>query len=262
MESEERAMNSRQLLVLMPRRAGITPQTTLALAENMDGLDFALLEEVGRPVDHARNALSQRALAQSAPDALCLWIDDDCYWCAGTVALMLSTLKKNENVDVLTAYFGPRAPFSTPLCLMRPNDIASAPREGRDFQFGQVVPIASASMNFVLHRAELLHELGPEPFTPLPGSLGEDHSFFERVRAAGRRAALASGIVVAHCEGDLAFVPARRPLRVVGNTLAATDDPRTDAEASPARTASTTPSSRKISASTACATSTRCSRPR
>ena len=85
-------------------------------------------------------------------------------------------------------------------------------------------------MNFVLHRAELLHALGPAPFTPLPGSLGEDHSFFERVRAAGRRAALASGIVVAHCEGDLAFVPGRRPLRVLDNTLAVADDPRTDAE--------------------------------
>jgi hypothetical protein len=223
-------MNPAQLLVLMPRRAETTPQTTLALAENMDLLAFALLEEAGRPVDEARNALAQRALAESAPDALCLWIDDDCYWCAGTVALMLATLKKNENVDVLCAYFGPRAPFSTPLCLTRPNDKSSAPREGRDFQFGQIVPIASASMNFVLHRASLLRELDASPFTPLPGSLGEDHSFFERVRIAGRRAALASGIVVAHCEGDLAFVPGRRPLRVLGNTLAATDDPRTDAE--------------------------------
>jgi hypothetical protein len=217
------------LLVLMPRRAAMTPQTALALAENMDGLGFRLLEEVGLPIDAARNALAQRALA--APSgALCLWIDDDCYWCGGTVELMVATLQKNGGLDVLTAYFGPRAPFSTPLCLMRPNDKASAPREGRDFRFGQIVPIASASMNFVLHRAELLHELGPAPFTPLPGSLGEDHSFFERIRAAGRRAALASGIVVAHCEGDLAFVPGRRPLRVLDNTLAVADDPRTDAE--------------------------------
>jgi hypothetical protein len=217
------------LLVLMPRRAEITPQTALALSENMDGLGFRVIEEVGRPVDEARNALVQRALA-APPDTLCLWIDDDCYWCGGTVELMVSTLAKNESLDVLTAYFGPRAPFSTPLCLMRPNDKTSAPREGRDFQLGQVMPIASASMNFVLHRAELLHELGPDPFTPLPGSLGEDHSFFERVRAAGRRAALATGIVVAHCEGDLAFVPARRPLRVVNNTLASAEDPRSDAE--------------------------------
>jgi hypothetical protein len=217
------------LQVLMPRRAAITPQTALALAENMDGLEFRLLEEIGRPVDVARNALARRASTAPA-DAWCLWIDDDCYWCAGTVELMIETLQKSENLDVLTAYFGPRAPFSTPLCLMRPNDKASAPREGRDFNFGQLVPIASASMNFVLHRAGLLHEVGPEPFTPLPGSLGEDHSFFERIRAAGRRAALASGIVVAHCEGDLAFVPGRRPLRVLGNTLAAADDPRTDAE--------------------------------
>jgi hypothetical protein len=223
-------MIASQLLVLMPRRAGMTPQTVLALAENMDGLDFALLEEVGRPVDDARNALAQRALAESSSDTMCLWVDDDCYWCEGTVALMLATLQKNENLDVLTAYFGPRAPFSTPLCLLRANDVTSAPREGRDFQFGQIVPIASASMNFVLHRASLLQELGSAPFTPLPGSLGEDHSFFERVRLADRSVALASGIVVAHCEGDLAFVPARRPLRVFGNTLVATDDPRTDAE--------------------------------
>lgn len=207
----------------------MTPQTALALAENMDGLGFTLFEEIGRPIDEARNALAQRALA-APPNAPCLWIDDDCYWCAGTVALMLATLEKNAGADVLCAYFGPRAPFSTPLCLMRPNDKGSAPREGRDFQFGQVIRIASASMNFVLHRAELLHELGPEPFTPHAGSLGEDHSFFERVRAAGRHAALASGIVVAHCEGDLAFVPGRRPLRVAGNALAAADDPRTDAE--------------------------------
>jgi hypothetical protein len=219
-----------QLLVLMPRRAGMTSQTALALAQNMDGLEFVFREEVGRPVDDARNALAERALAESSSDTMCLWVDDDCYWCEGTVALMLATLQKNENLDVLTAYFGPRAPFSTPLCLLRANDVTSAPREGRDFQLGQVVPIASASMNFVLHRAELLRDIGPAPFTPLPGSLGEDHSFFERVRAAGRRAALATGIVVAHCEGELAFVPARRPLRVLGNNLAATDDRRTDAE--------------------------------
>jgi hypothetical protein len=85
-------------------------------------------------------------------------------------------------------------------------------------------------MNFVLHRAGLLRELGPAPFTPLPDSLGEDHSFFERLRFAGRNAALATGIVVAHCEGDLAFVPGRRPLHVIDNTLALAPDPRSDAD--------------------------------
>ena len=218
-----------ELLVLMPRRDKPSAQTALALERNMDGLTYRILEEVGKPVDEARNALARRALAESE-SALCLWIDDDCYWCEGTVALMIATFRKCADVDVLAAYFGPRAPFSTPLCLLRPNDIASAPRESRDFQIGEIVPIASASMNFVLHRAALLRDLGPDPFAPLAGSLGEDHSFFERLRLSNRRSALASGIVVAHCEGDLAFVPGRRPLRVVDNGLAPADDPRSDAE--------------------------------
>jgi hypothetical protein len=223
-------MADSDLLVLMPRRSEISPQTRLALLQNMDGLPFRMLEETGRPVDEARNALAARALEACGSDTLCLWIDDDCYWCAGTVELLISTFRKHADVDVLTAYFGPRAPFATPLCLLRPNDVTSAPREGRDFRVGEIVPIASASMNCVLHRAALLREAGPEPFSPLPGSLGEDHSFFERLRALGRRTALATGIVVAHCEGDLAFVPGRRPFCVVDNRLQLTDDPRSDAE--------------------------------
>jgi hypothetical protein len=223
--------DSAPLLVLIPRRAEASAQTAAALAGNMDGLEYRLLEEVGRPVDEARNMLAQRVLAESGTaDPLCLWIDDDCWWCAGTVALMIETLHRRDDVDVLSAYFGPRAPFATPLCLLRPNDVASAPREGRDFQFGAIVQIASAAMNFVLHRASLLRDLGPEPFTPHSGSLGEDHTFFERVRLQGRHAALASGIVVAHCEGELAFVPGRRPLRVAHDKLELAPDERTDAE--------------------------------
>jgi hypothetical protein len=212
-------------------RANPSPQTALALAQNMDELPYQSLCERGLPIDEARNRLAQRVLDEVAPadDALCLWIDDDSYWCSGTVELMIATLAKSQ-VDVLTAYFGPRAPFSTPLCMLRPNDLASAPREGSDFRLGEIVPIASASMNFVMHRASLLRTLGADPFALLPGSLGEDHSFFERLRQRSARVALASGIVIAHCEGDLAFVPARRPLRVVDNRLAWADDPRSDAE--------------------------------
>jgi hypothetical protein len=131
---------------------------------------------------------------------------------------MLQTFMQRE-FDVLCAYFGPRAPFSTPLCLMRPNDVTSAPREGRDFQLGQVISIASASMNFVMHRVSLFERLGLDPFAPMAGSLGEDHSFFERLRAGGGIAALATGIVVAHCENGLAFVPGRRPFEIVDNAL-------------------------------------------
>jgi hypothetical protein len=223
---------SPELLVLMPMRSEApSAQTALALAENMDGLEHRIVREIGRPVDEARNALASRVCgdASTPDDAACIWIDDDCYWCAGTLRLMHDTFAR-RSFDVLTAYFGPRAPFSTPLSLLRPNDLASAPREGRDFAFGEIVPIASAGMNFVMHRASLLRELGADPFTPLPGSLGEDHSFFERLRARGKRSALASGIVVAHCQGDLAFVPGRRPFRVVDNRLADAGDPRSDAE--------------------------------
>jgi hypothetical protein len=228
-------MNAPPLFVLMPVRDEPSKATSLALERNMDGLAFRLLAETGRPVDEARNALAGRALALAeSPGDPCLWIDDDCYWCPGTVALMLDLFSRHPEIDVLSAYFGPRAPFSTPLCLMRANDVASAPREKRDFQLGEIVPIASASMNFVLHRVALLKELGARPFAPLPGSLGEDHSFFERVRSLGRRAALASGIVVAHCDGDLAFVPGRRPLRIVDNRLELAHDARSDEEISAA----------------------------
>ena len=218
------------LLVLMPLRSEPSPQTALALAENMDGIDYRLLSVVGKPVDEARNELACRVAADgSLSGTLCIWIDDDCYWCAGSLKLMMETFAKHS-FDVLTAYFGPRAPFSTPLCMLRPNDPSSAPRENRDFRFGEIVPIASASMNFAMHSASLLRDLGDEPFSPLPGSLGEDHSFFERVRLHGGRCALASGIVVAHCEDNLAFVPARRPFEVVANRLVPIDDGRTDAE--------------------------------
>jgi hypothetical protein len=206
------------LFILQPTREQISAETALSFERNMDGIPHTMLRVTGRPVDEARNELAASVLARAQPNTLCLWIDDDCYWGSGTISVMLQTFMSRD-FDVLCAYFGPRAPFSTPLCLLRPNDIASAPREGRDFSLGQVIPIASASMNFVLHRAALLERLGPAPFTPHEGSLGEDHSFFERVRASGARAALASGIVVAHCEDGLAFVPGRRPFEVVDNKL-------------------------------------------
>lgn len=217
------------ILVLQPTRGEIGPETALSLQANMDGVPHQVLRVTGEPVDEARNRLAEMARAQAQPHALCLWIDDDCYWCAGSVTLMLQTFMQRE-IDVLCGYFGPRAPFSTPLCLTRANDIASAPREGRDFQLGQVIPVASASMNFVLHRVSLFERLGPAPFTPLPDSLGEDHSFFERLRAVGGRAEVATGIVVAHCENGLAFVPGRRPFQVIDNRLVPALTELSDAE--------------------------------
>ncbi len=222
---------SSELFVLMPMRAEPTPQTATALNANMDGLRHRVLREIGRPVDEARNALAARVLAESShDDDPCLWIDDDCYWSAGTVTALMRAFDTLHGIDVLAAHFGPRAPFSTPLSLLRPNDVSSAPREGRDFQFGQIIPIASASMNFVLHKTAVLRRIGANPFTPLPGSLGEDHSFFERLRALDLRAAMATGIVVAHCEGDLAFIPGRRPFCVANNHLQLAKDERSDAE--------------------------------
>jgi hypothetical protein len=217
------------IYVLQPTRGTISAETALCFEKNMDDVPYAVLRVAGRPVDEARNELAAAVLAQAPQHSIALWIDDDCYWSAGTIALMLQTFMQRDD-DVLCAYFGPRAPFSTPLCLMRPNDKSSAPRENRDFTLGQIIPIASASMNFVMHRVSLFERLGPHPFSPLAGSLGEDHSFFERLRAANGRAALATGIVVAHCEDGLAFVPGRRPFAIVDNKLTPALPERSDGE--------------------------------
>jgi hypothetical protein len=206
-----------QLLVLTPSRAQPSAQTRLAFERNMDGLAFRWLNVAGAPVDEARNELAAMALREPA-DSLCLWIDDDCYWSPGTIPLLMRVLQQVD-ADVVTALFGPRVPFATPLCMMRLRDTSSAPREGRDYVAGQVIGIESASMNFVLHRAALLSIVGPQPFTPLQNSLGEDHSFFERLKNIGVRTALATGIAVAHCDGEFAFLPGRRPFQVVNNEL-------------------------------------------
>jgi hypothetical protein len=207
-----------ELLVLTPSRSEPSPQTRLAFALNMDGLPWRWISVVGRPVDVARNELAAIALREGSPESLCLWIDDDCYWSPGTIPLLVQVLR-HVGTEVVTALFGPRVPFATPLCMMRLHDTSSAPREGRDYIAGQVIPIESAGMNFVLHRTALLSAIGPEPFTPLRDSLGEDHSFFERLRTAGARVSLATGIAVAHCDGELAFLPGRRPFQIVDNKL-------------------------------------------
>jgi hypothetical protein len=208
------------LFVLTPSRCtDIAPQTALSFTANMGELYWKWLRVVGKGVAEARNELAQQVSALANDDDLCLWIDDDCYWPPGAIQLMIDAFTQLKSVDVLTALFGPRVPFATPLCVTRANDPASAPRAGRDYVAGQVIKIASASVNFVLHNGALLRRIGPEPFTPIPGSLGEDHSFFERLRPAGLTAALATGIAVAHCEGDLAFLPGQRPFVVINNEL-------------------------------------------
>ena len=227
------------LIIALPSRVRPSKDTAQALRDNLGPVQATILQCIGKPVDVARNQLAAEILEVAGDsNPYVLWLDDDAWFSEGTVQIILDILRARQDISLVTAHCGPRVPFSTPFGHMRDDDGHSPPRWKVDFELGDLVPIALGSMHFVMHRANLLRAVGPSPFALVkrPPDLarkfkpGEDHEFYRRVRAVGGLCVMASGVVVAHCENDVAFMPWMRPCRIRNNDVEVIPDERTDEE--------------------------------
>ena len=218
-----------RFIALMPTRGSVAGETVGALVRNAEQHDLVLRMAHRQPVDVARNRLAQEALraaddrALFAPDVdpFVFWIDSDAFFLKGTFSLMMRELEAHPELDVLAAYFGPRAPFAGSTAFVKANDMASSVVAGTTCEPGAVVRVETVGLHFVVHRVSLLRRLGPQPFGSPLEAAADDSRFCASVRAVGGTIAVATGIPVFHVDerNGTAFFPGARALIVDGDRV-------------------------------------------
>lgn len=216
------------LIVCMPTRGKVSIETVTALSR-LDGFP-AVMRTVSRmPVAQARNALA--AMAKAVPSVAnlipsawyVLWVDDDAFWRAGTVAKLIATVTDNPQVDVLAGWFGPRKEHACPAVRYANG---SWPRPGTDCEFGDVVEVQSIGFHFVLHKMDVLDRVSELPFALDRNDVAEDFAFSRRCREAGLRMFVHTGAEVAHIGDDgTAYLPGEPPYTIVNGELRKSEQP-------------------------------------
>ncbi len=231
------------LTVCIPSRAEPSPETQMALANNLGSTAHEIVAVVGQPVVDARNELARRALERGAE--FTLWLDDDAFFEPGTVERLLAAIRAQPSIDMLAAFACDRKPFCSPNAFRLHGDRYVAlverstqapvalPAWAPRYSIGEIVPIDACAFHAVLMRTALLERMGAAPFAlAREDAYGEDLQFCRRARAAGAHLALESGASVAHvdAESGLAFLPYKPPGRIVGNRFTVVPDTRSAAE--------------------------------
>lgn len=232
------------VIVLMPTRGTLCLETHEALSHCMDGVPNIRATVSRKPVEEARNQLAAAALHIAEQDPLnvasanytCLWVDDDAWWPAGTIASMLRTMHERPEIDVLCANYSLRRPNSTPVAVPKGladrinTQLISYGHEGLfaircdpgHFLNGDRIKEigGGAGMHFVAHYVSVLQKVGPDPFN-LGDNPAEDMAFYQKIYAAGLRVFCDTQLPVAHIEAEngVAFLPFHPPLRVAGGNL-------------------------------------------
>lgn len=223
------------VLVLMPTRGAISYETSLALDANMGvGVQYRKLAVARKPIVEARNTLARFALEaiergdlfEFVPrEYFCLWVDDDAWWPADVVPMMLRAMREIPMLDALFGKFGTRMPFSKVYAWRDADDVESFPKENVDCKPADLVQIEGAGFHFVLMRSSLLKRVGPNPFDILVGEDGremaEDASFCHRAVAAGAKLGVGMGFPIIHVDpiDGAAYVPGMPAMMMDGNTV-------------------------------------------
>lgn len=220
-------------IVCMPTRGSVSVETHTALSSNKDDSAVILATVARKPVTEARNSLAATALQAVKDDPLpwiprewiVLWVDDDSFWTPGTFAQLKAIFRAYSQVDIVAGYFGPRAPFSSPIAFRDKGNGESFPRPNVDCRMGDLVEVERVGFHFVAHRVSVLEKVGPNPFTiPVDAekNVSEDFAFCDRARAAGCRIVCATGLHIAHIDprDGAAYIPGAPTLRVDNNRLA------------------------------------------
>lgn len=213
------------MLVAMPNRGSVCIETLMALRANMDNESYALMSLARLPIVEARNAIAGEITngiqaGHFTKETPVLWADSDGWWPQGTVHRLKRALF-TSGVALASGFYCARAPRLGPVAY-RPD--AAQIRPHVNCQFGEVVDAGRVGFHFVMHRAGLLMELGPDPFTiPVnsPPTDSEDFAFCDRVRRIGKRIVCDTGAWVAHIDprDGAAYIPGEVPMRVQNNAL-------------------------------------------
>jgi len=222
------------VLVLMPTRGTISYETSLALDANMGGVKHRKLIVARKPIVEARNALARFALEaiergnlfEFVPrEYFCLWVDDDAWWPADVVPMMLRAMRELPGLDALFGKFGARLPYSKPFAWRDADDPESFPKENLDCKPADLVQIESAGFHFVMMRSSLLRRVGPNPFDILTNdagkTMGEDASFCSRAIAASAKLGVGMGFPIFHVDplDGTGYLPGMPAAMMDGNVV-------------------------------------------
>jgi len=218
--------------VFMATRGQISFETHMALTYNMSGFKHVETIVARKPIVDARNALAHSSLSLRADNPLdfiprewfVLWVDDDAWWRAGTVEVMLRALREYSHVDALFGNFSSRTPYSHALAWRSRHDNESYPKPGVDCSPGDVVSIERAGFHFVLMRLSLLERIGKDPFTVPDGEeIGEDFAFCDRAKFVGANLAVGMGMPIVHVDArnGAAYIPGMPAMMMDGNSVKA-----------------------------------------
>jgi GT2 family glycosyltransferase len=223
-----------QLIALIPTRGAVAAELVIALVNNAEAHRIVVRTVNRESVGVARNRLAAQALASAADSALfpagsdpyVFWIDSDAFFLHGTLTLMIHALESSPSIDVLAGLFGPRAANQGATAFRDINDKNSYLVEDVNFTRGDIVDVALVGLHFILHRVSLLRRLGPVPFGAPNGTVSDSAAFCGRIRDAGGRIAVATGIPIFHVDerNGAAYSPGVGACIVDGNTIAASED--------------------------------------
>jgi SEC-C motif len=229
---KDQEVNAPALVVLMPSRGRVTTETLVSMG-HLDGLKALVMPVSRKGVVEARNELAKDCLRIPAKAGFipkwgwfCLWVDDDAFWRPGTVLRLMKALA-DPQIDIVAGWFCGRSAHAGPKAYKADGAWPRPGVEG-DCSDGDIVEVARVGFHFVLHRMEILEQLGDNPFSLDNGEPGEDLAFCKRARDAGKRIWVHTGCPVAHVDDDgIAYLPGEGPMRVVGAQLQKTDSTRT-----------------------------------
>ena len=227
------------LHLLMPTRGTVCVETMLSVSalgwdkEQYARLDISRATFLTMPrlgVAEARERLAEAAIrgmdATPGADHALLWIDDDCIFTVNDILALLSELRRNPDIALISSYYSPKVkghPGFVPRFKQGDDGHEHALlTPGVDFQPHNIVEVPWVGLHCAIMRGEALRSIKAPyfPFDPATGC-GEDVGFSHKLRAAGWKLAVHAGIIVPHvnAENGEQFVPDVGAKRLSGPRL-------------------------------------------
>jgi hypothetical protein len=226
------AAPARPVIVLVPTRGTICAELSRALINNTPGFELILRTRDRLAVDVARNALAADAIAAAddaelfpaGSDPYVFWIDSDAFFLKGTMTLMVRTIERHPDIDVLAGLFGPRASERGATAFRTAGDRSSFLMPEVNFTRGDLVDVDLVGLHFLLHRVSLLRGLGADPFGLANSPASDDAAFCGRIRHGGGRITVATAVPIFHVDerNGTAYSPGIGACAIEGDAISTT----------------------------------------
>lgn len=219
------------LIVCTPLLDGLTPETQLAIDENIGSIRYTHETTLGLPINEARNVLVDRALRIATDTKLrefevfVAWVDADCWFPPGTMQRMINALRRMPDTAIVCGHHCVRSELM-PACVLTKglqnkallSTLSHIPLRSRDYEMGDIVEVGYVGSHFIVHRASFLLELPAYPWSLEQFDYWEDIAFMRRVVATGKKIKMLTACQIAHIgDGGDAFMPYRRKGKIAGN---------------------------------------------